>query len=216
MLLDFEKTRELLEKYQIPLVESLLIDNLQQGIEFARENGWPVVLKLLSSGNLHKIDKGLVRLNIKNAQELTLNLAKLSSEEEGVQGRSETPSQVVIQKQVSGIELFMGMKRDKSFGPVASFALGGIFVEVLQDVVFGICPIDKVQAAKMVEGIKGYKILQGYRGQLPVDLEKLADILVNIGKMAMANENIKEIDLNPIMANGKEIFIVDPKIILET
>lgn len=202
MILSWQKTKDLLKKYQIPLVESLIIENLEQGVVFANRVGFPVVLKLASSDVLHKTDKGLVKLNIQNEQELEGAFVILSQ-----QAKNDT--RIIIQKQVSGTELFVGMKQDKSFGPVVSFGLGGIFVEVLSDIVFGICPIEKKEALEMIKSVKGYKILQGYRGQTPINLEKLSDILVNVSKLAVENENIKEIDFNPIIANR----VVDAKII---
>ncbi|MCX6789158.1 MAG: acetate--CoA ligase family protein [Candidatus Gribaldobacteria bacterium] len=206
MILSWQKTEELLEKYQIPLVESLVIENAEQGIEFANRVGYPVVLKLLSSDDLHKTDKGLVKLNLQNEQQLNSACKELGSLQK--QG-----TEFLAQKQVRGVELFMGMKWDKNFGPVVSFGLGGIFVEVLNNVVLGVCPINKKEALEMIESIKGYKILQGYRGQPKIDVEKLADILVSVSKLAIENENIREIDFNPVFADGNNIMVADAKII---
>mgnify|MGYP001596559823 CR=1 FL=1 len=211
MILDWQKTKELVEKYQIPMVGSLVIETTQEGVEFANRVGFPVVLKLVSNDVLHKIDKGLVKLNIQNEQDLESAFKALSALK--FQG-TQCLEQIVIQKQVGGTELFFGMKRDKSFGPVVSFGLGGIFVEILGDVVFGICPIEKKEAQGMIKSIKGYKILEGFRGQKGVDIDKLAGILASISKLALENENIQEIDFNPIIASGKDIFAVDPKIII--
>jgi len=194
MLLDWQKTEELLKKYQIPLVESLVIESAEQGVVFAGRVGYPVVLKLISSDVLHKVDKGLVKLNIQNEQQLKTAWNELSTfchsepageESPGSFATAQDDTRIIIQKQVAGIELFVGMKRDESFGPVVSFGLGGIFVEVLNDVVLGVCPINKKEALQMIESIKGYKILQGYRGQVKVDINKLADILVGVSYLAM-------------------------------
>jgi len=214
MLLDFEKTKELLGKYQIPMVESLVIKTAQEGIEFAGRVGFPVVLKLVSNDVLHKIDKGLVKLNIQNEQQLQDSFSKFNGGQTPASLRGSVFPQILIQKQISGTEIFLGMKRDKSFGPAISFGLGGIFVEVLEDIVFGICPIEKKEALEMIKKIKGYKILQGYRGQPKVDIEKLADVLVNISNLSFENKYIQEIDFNPVIASGSDIFIVDPKVIL--
>ncbi len=213
MIISWQKTKELLEKYQIPIVESLVIENLGQGVVFANKVGFPVVLKLISNNVLHKIDKGLVKLNIQNEQQLQEGFSEFEGGQSPASLRGTVPPQILIQKQVSGTELFMGMKRDKSFGSVISFGLGGIFVEVLNDIVFGICPLDKIQAIEMIKKIKGYKILQGYRGQPKINVEKLADILINISRLAIENKDIQEIDFNPIIASGSDIFIVDAKII---
>ena len=226
MLLDWRKTEELLKKYQIPLVESLLIENAEQGIKFANRVGFPVVLKLLSPGDLHKTDKGLVKLNIQNEQQLESAFVILTTpsvilrqqpkdlgDSSAIRPQNDNRKRIIIQKQVSGLELFMGIKRDQSFGPVISFGLGGIFVEALEDIVLGICPISKKEAAEMIKSIKGYKILQGYRGQKPIDIEKLADVLVNVANLAMENKEIKEIDFNPVFAAGNNIIVADAKII---
>lgn len=219
MLLDWQKTENLLRKYRIPLVENKIIESAEQGIVFSRTIGYPVVLKLLVPENLHKIDKGLVKLNIQNEQQLSDVFMEFVKEFRFFpEGRSETPSsfdgEIVIQKQVSGAELFLGMKRDKTFGPVLSFGLGGIFVEVLNDVVLGVCPVNKRDGLAMIKKIKGYKILRGYRGQKPVDINKLADILANVSRLAMENENIKEIDFNPLFAAGGSVAVADAKIII--
>ncbi|MDD5739027.1 MAG: acetate--CoA ligase family protein [Candidatus Pacebacteria bacterium] len=225
MLLDFEKTKELLEKYHIPTVESLVIQTAEQGIEFADKVGFPVVLKLISSNVLHKVDKGLVKLNIQNKLDMEIACKELNS---FLEERSLTPCSpkipsefsaegflgIVAQKQISGTELFVGMKRDKSFGPVISFGLGGIFVEVLKDVAFGICPIEKKEAQGIIKSIKSYKILEGFRGQKGVDVNKLSDVLVLVSRLAMENEEINEIDINPLFALGNEIMAVDVKIII--
>lgn len=207
MLLDWQKTKELLEKYQIPIVQSLIIENLGQGIDFTKKTGWPVVLKLLSQNDLHKIDKGLVKIGIQNERELEAAFQEL--EAFGIGG-----AEFLLQKQISGTELFVGMKRDKSFGPVISFGLGGIFVEVLKDIVFGICPIEEQKAQEMIKSIKGYKILEGFRGQKGVDISKLTDILIAVSHLAMENEEINEIDINPLFAQGSEVMVADVKAII--
>jgi len=213
MLLSFKETKELLNKYQIPLVESLIIESLEQGIVFAEKVGFPVVLKLLSNDVLHKVDKGLVKLNIQNAIEFEATWKELGS----FGGRrNRVPSdELVVQRQIQGgVELFVGLKRDKTFGPIISFGLGGIFVEVLNDVVLNICPVNKTEALEMIKSIKGYKILTGYRGQTPVNLEKLAEILVGVSYLATENEKVNEMDINPLFAKGSEIAVADVKIII--
>jgi len=209
MILGWEKTKELLAKYQIPMVESLVIESLGQGIAFAQKTGWPVVLKLVSNDVLHKIDKGLVKLNLQNEQQLDTAFRELRKEHP-----SSSEGEIIIQKQVGGIEIFIGMKRDKSFGPVVGFGLGGVFVEVLNDVVFGVCPLAENEALSMVKSIKGYKILQGYREQEKVDINKLADVLVAVSRLAIENGDIKEIDFNPVFANGDVVAVADAKMML--
>jgi len=219
MLLDWQKTKELLEKYQIPTVESLIVEDVNSAFGFAKRVGFPVVLKLISENSLHKIDKGLVKLNIKNKQELETSCRELRSLH--LQG-AKLPAQVVslpaneliLQKQIKGVEVFLGMKRDESFGPVVSFGLGGIFVEVLKDISFGICPVDKEYAFKIIKAIKGLEVLFGFRGQSLVDVGKIASMIVSLSKLAIENNQFKEIDFNPAIANEEGVFAVDPKFVL--
>lgn len=204
MLLDFATTKELLEKYQIPLVESQVIRTVEEGISFVNKNGGPVVLKLLSPNVLHKIDKGLVKLNIQDKQDLQKAFSEFA----------QTAGEILIQKQVNGIELICGMKKDASFGPVLVFGLGGIFVEVLKGLSFQIAPISRKEAVEMIRRVKGFKLLSGYRGQPAVDINKIVAILINLSRLALANSALKEIDFNPVMVNEREILVVDPKIII--
>jgi len=224
MLLDFRETKKILGRYDIPMPPSKNIDNIQEGIGFAQKFGWPasakamagkpVVLKLLVPGNLHKIDKGLVKLNIQNERELKSAYKDLIREGQPLlKSGKGCPSQVLIQRQVEGTEIFIGMKRDKSFGPVISFGLGGIFLEVLGDVVFGLCPLSQKEAMAMVKKIKGYKILQGYRTGKPLCIKGIVDIVTKVSRMAEKETQIQEIDFNPIFVNQSSAIVADPKII---
>ena len=204
MILDWQKTEELLKKYNIPAVESRVIESIKQGIEFTQKFGWPVVVKVLSKTILHKTDEGLVRTNIQDEAGLERAFFDLFQKE----------GEVLIQRQLSGIEIFCGVKRDASFGPVVAFGLGGVFVEVLEDVVFGLAPLNQQEAENMVKSIKGYKLLQGYRGQKEADIVKIAELLVNVCQMAMENKDIKEIDFNPVFAASDFVAVADAKILI--
>lgn len=207
MLLSFQETKKLLEKYGISEPPGFVIENMEQGIEFSRKNGWPVVLKILSQKDLHKTEKGFVKVGIQDERQL-------ESAWKDFTNFTDQGAQVVLQKQVFGRELFFGIKRDKTFGVVVSFGLGGIFTEVLDDVALGICPIDRKYALEIIKSLRGYKILKGYRNQASVDIEKLASILISLSDMSLENNNIKEADFNPIIAGKEGIFAVDSKIII--
>jgi len=113
-----------------------------------------------------------------------------------------------------GQECIIGMIRDRQFGPVIMFGLGGIFVEILKDVSFRVAPLAKEDIDEMVKEIKGYKILTGIRGQKPKDIEAIKDILAKLSEIAIDNPEIKEIDLNPVIVHEKGASIVDSRIIL--
>jgi len=160
-----------------------------------------------STNILHRTEKNLLKTNIQTQQEAEKAFAELiskSKNDKGFEG-------ILIQKQLKGIELFCGLKQDQAFGPVIMFGLGGILVEVLKDIAYGICPLSLKEAKGLINSLKGKKVLQGYRGLPSVDLNVLAKILVNVSILAV-KEKFSTIDLNPLIASDKDINIVDIKI----
>jgi acetyl-CoA synthetase (ADP-forming) len=119
-----------------------------------------------------------------------------------------------VQPIVAGKEVIVGMKRDPVFGPAIIFGLGGIFVEVLKDTSLRIAPVNNEEARRMIEEIKGYAILSGLRGEKPVDIDALVKIIVAISKLSLAHQEIKEIDLNPVIVDDQIASVVDARIIL--
>jgi acetyltransferase len=168
----------------------------------------PYVMKAISKEAVHKTDAGVVKLNIKNFEEARVVWEELWTNQK-VQGNVEG---VLVQKmETKSREVIIGMKRDSSFGPTILFGLGGIFTEVLKDTILRIAPIEKSEALKMMQEIKSIKILQGLRGESPINFDMLADIIVNISKLSLAHPEIKEIDLNPVMATENSAIIVDAR-----
>jgi len=209
MLLNFEKTEKLLNKYNILVVKTRIIKTKKQAISFAKKNNWPVVLKINAPNLLHRTEKGLIKIGINNKQELIEEFKNIFKKSKNIKNR-----EILIQKTIKGIEIICGMKRDPAFGPVLMFGLGGIFAEVLKDVSFQIIPVNKKEAKEMIKKIKGYKILNGYRNTPKADIDKLAKLILNVSKLAQENPQIKEIDLNPVFINEKYIKVADPKIII--
>jgi acyl-CoA synthetase (NDP forming) len=115
-----------------------------------------------------------------------------------------------------GLETIIGMNRDAQFGPVLMFGLGGIFVEILKDVSFRLVPVSEIDAAEMVREIKGYALLTGYRGQLPVDVKKLEKLIVQVSDFIVQNPDVEELDLNPVIATADGVMAVDARIILRS
>ena len=209
MLLDFKKSKKLLDKYNILVVKTRIIKTKKQAINFTKKNNWPVVLKVNAPSLLHKTEKGLVKTGIKNKQELIKEFKSIFKKSKNIKNK-----EILIQKTIKGVEIICGMKRDPAFGPVLMFGLGGIFTEVLKDISFQISPVSKKEAKEMIKKIKGYKILKGYRNTPKADINKLTKLILNISKLSQENPQIKEIDLNPVFVNEKEIKVVDPKIII--
>lgn len=209
-LLDFHQTKNLLSKYKIPFFECEIfgLEEIKKAESFAKKIGYPLVLKVFSPKIFHRTDISGVITGIKNEKELGnsfLNLGKIKF----VEG-------ILVQKMGKGKEVILGMKRDPTFGPVLMAGLGGIFVEILNDVSFGICPISKREALKMIKEIKGYRVLKGGRNQKGVNIKALIEIMIKLSKLSLEEKDIQEIDFNPVIINEKTAKVADFKFFIET
>ena len=206
--LNFIKSKDILSKYGILSCQEKHVGSKKEAFLFAEKIGFPVVLKIFSPDVHHITDVGGLKQGIKNKKELEkawddiLSSVKKNKPKALIDG-------FLIQEEVKGVEIMIGMKRSREFGPVLMFGLGGILVEVLKDVSFGITPISRSIAIRMIKEIKGYKILKGFRGSPAVNLEKLIDVLINLSRLSLENPEIKEIDFNPIIVNNKKALLVD-------
>ena len=200
-VLDFEKTRNLLLEYKIPFPKTELATSKKQALFFAEKIGYPVVLSV-SLPILHKTEVKGVITGIKNKKEMEEALGRINSKE------------VLVQKMVIGREIMLGMKKDSQFGPVLIAGFGGIFVELFKDVSFRIAPVDEKHGLEVLKELKSFPILKGFRGDKGVNIKEIVRIIVNLSKLSL-DENIKEIDFNPLIVNKKEAFVVDAKIIYE-
>lgn len=208
MIVGFEETKNLLSKYKIPYGQGNIIKSKRDAFSFAKQVGYPVVLKVYSSDILHKTDIDGVILDIRDKKSLSLAWEKISKVAKSQK------ADILIQKQEQGIQIIIGGKKDPVFGTIVMFGLGGIFAEVLKDISFRLAPITKTEAKGMIKEIKGYKILNGYRGQKSVNLQRLEEILLSLSDLISKENKIKEVDLNPIMTNSKEAIVVDAKILI--
>ncbi len=193
-----EEAFGLMEKYKIPLPQQKLVKSPAEALKFAGKTGYPVVMKLYSAKISHKTDVGGVFTGVGkgDVNKVFGRLMKIKGCEA-----------VLMQKQVDGIETIVGGVEDPQFGPCVSFGTGGIFVEVLKDVSFRVCPVTKNDAREMVKETKVYHILKGYRGK-KYDTEGLVNVLVKVSKMMVA-EKIKELDINPLICSEKGVWAVD-------
>jgi acetyl-CoA synthetase (ADP-forming) len=187
----------------------------KEAVSLSRKMGFPVALKIASPDVLHKSDSGGVKLSLNDAAEV-----KKAYDEILKKVRKQYPEAAVhgvsVQKMVRpGTEVIVGTSKDPQFGPVIMFGLGGIFVELLKDVSFRVIPIKRKDAQEMIEEIKGYPILQGYRGEEPASLSALVDIILKISKWVEGSPWIKELELNPIFAYRDKAVAVDARIVLE-
>ncbi|MDD5569409.1 MAG: acetate--CoA ligase family protein, partial [Candidatus Pacebacteria bacterium] len=121
---------------------------------------------------------------------------------------------ILVQEMVSGNEIAIGMKRDEQFGPVLMAGLGGIFIEIIKDVTFRVAPIEKAEAMEMIKELKGYKLLQGFRGKPGVNIDKLAALIVNVSNMVVKENKVMALDFNPVIANDKSVVVADFRVII--
>jgi acyl-CoA synthetase (NDP forming) len=209
------ESKELLKQAGIPVTETKLAKTKKEAMSLSKETGFPVVLKIASPDVVHKSDSGGIRLSLANATQVGNAYSEIMASIKQ-QYPQATIHGISVQKMaVPGIEVIIGMSKDPQFGPVIMFGLGGVLVEVLKDVSFRIVPVTKRDACEMVREIKGYPILQGYRGQEAADIPSLEDLIVKVSQFVEQNPQIKELDLNPIFAYKDSAVAVDARIILE-
>lgn len=205
--LDFSDAEKLLKKYRIKTPDSGIAKKPAEAVKIAKKIGYPVVMKIISPDIIHKTEKKAVVLGLSDdkAVERAFDEIRKRAGKAAFKG-------MLVQRQAYGREVIIGGKRDPQFGAVVLFGLGGIFVEIMKDVSLRIAPIDKKEAMEMIKEVKGYPILAGARGQKPVNLEKLAEIIASVSRMLSEND-IQELDLNPVFVNEKDCLPVDVRML---
>jgi len=203
--LDPDSVRAMLACAGIPMVPEMVSADKQQLIAFAQRIGYPVVAKVV--GPVHKSDVGGVTLNIRSQEHLEMEFNRMM-QITGATG-------VMVQKMLKGTELFIGAKYEERFGHVVLCGLGGIFVEVLKDVQSGLAPLSYGEAYSMIHSLRGYKIIQGTRGQQGINEQKYAEIIVRLSTLLRFATEIKEIDINPLLADASDVVAVDARILIE-
>ncbi len=201
--------------YGIPVTRFKVAHTQDDAGRFASQIGYPVALKIVSPDVLHKWDVGGVMLDLKSTAEVKEAYRKILGSVKRHKPHANIIGVIVQEMVVPTTEVIVGSTKDPQFGPALMFGLGGIFVEILKDVAFRIAPIGEADAREMITEVKGYPILKGYRGQPPADIDAIVKILVNTSKLVMDHEEIKELDLNPVMVYEKGAKAVDARIILE-
>jgi acetyltransferase len=189
----------------IPMVPEMVSERKEELLAFADRIGYPVVAKVV--GPIHKSDVGGVTLNIRDAEHLAWEFDH-KMKIEGAKG-------VMVQKMLRGTELFIGAKYEPRFGHVVLCGLGGIFVEVLKDVSSGLAPLSVSEAESMIHSLRGYKIIKGTRGQKGINEHKYMEIIVRLSTLLRFATEIKEMDINPLIADEKEVVAVDARIRIE-
>jgi len=188
--LTMEEARSVLSSFRIPQVRAGLAQTSDEAAKIANSLGFPVAMKLASQRVLHKSDVGAVRLNLQNEEAVRRGFDGIWQDDmEGI---------LVQQMVQGGVELMIGVAPDPLFGPLIAFGLGGIHVEILADVRFRVTPLSDQDAQEMVQGIRGYRLLQGYRGHPPADIAAIEEVLLRVSRLVEDIPEIQELDLNPI------------------
>ena len=208
------ESKQILAQAGIDCTETRLARTRAEAVSVSAAFGYPVVLKISSKDITHKSDAGGVKVNLKDAAEVEAAYDAITQSALQRFPRAQIEGISVQPMAKPGIEIIIGMTRDRNFGPVLMFGLGGILVEVLQDVAFGIVPLERSDAAEMIDEIKGRKLLDGYRGQDSVDRSRLEKMLLDLSAFVDANPEIAEIDMNPVFARSDGATVVDARIIL--
>ncbi|MEM2759260.1 MAG: acetate--CoA ligase family protein [Nitrososphaerales archaeon] len=209
-----EEGYEVLKAYGFPTPKSILAKDEEECAKAAQQIGYPIVLKIASPDIIHKSDAGGVKVNLSNEQEVRNAYRSIMSSAKSYKSDA-TILGVLVQELVKGgKETIIGAKQDPKFGPLVMFGMGGIYVEVLKDVVFRLAPINEFEAKDMVESVKTSKLLKGVRGEKPSDVDALVDCLLRLSQLVMDFPEITEFDMNPLLVleDGKGCRAVDVRI----
>jgi len=214
-LLTEVESKQLLEKAGINVVKTKLATSMKEAVALSKEIGFPVVLKIASPDVIHKSDAGGVKVGLNNGAQVSRAYREIMTSVKQKHPKATIDGVSVQPMAKPGVEVIIGMFKDPQFGPVLMFGLGGILVEILKDVSFRIVPLARRDAREMITDIKGYPVLEGYRGQEPANIPFLEEMLLKVSDFAERNPEIKELDLNPIFAYRDGAVAVDARIVLE-
>jgi len=210
------ESKQILKEAGIDSTGIKLAKTRDEAISLSKEIGFPVVLKIVSPDVLHKTDAGGVKLGLDDEEAVGKAFDEIISAIKKNEPSANIHGVSVQNMARPGVEVIIGMSKDPQFGPVLMFGLGGILVEVLKDVSFRIVPLTKRDAREMIKEIKGYPILEGYRGQEPSNVAVLEDYLLKVSNFVDGRPEIKELDINPIFAYSDGAVAVDARVILES
>jgi acyl-CoA synthetase (NDP forming) len=192
-----------LARLNIPVAKYHVVSSVKDAERYAKQFGFPVVLKLVSPKVIHKTEAGGVTA-VRQLDFLRETASKFLEK-----------GKVLVQEHCRGVEMFLGIKNDASFGHVLLAGIGGIYVEVYKDVAFRVCPINAREAEQMLDELKGKALLDGVRGQKPVNRKALVDAMVKLSKLPEKIPDIEELDINPFFVNEKEGKAVDARLVLK-
>lgn len=203
--LSLKEMRTLMDASGIDIKKEIEVTTVEAAVEYAREKGYPLVMKVV--GPLHKSDVGGVVLNVKNEETVINEFNRLI--------KIQDTYAVEMYPMLFGTEIFIGASKEEDFGHQILFGLGGIFIEIMKDVQAALAPVNKEEAKSLIYKLKGFKILEGVRGQEPIDIDRFADLVARVSALVTAAPEIAEMDLNPLLGTSKSIIAVDARIRVE-
>lgn len=208
------EAKAVLAAYGIPVVGERLVQSAQDAVAAARELGLPVVLKVESPDLPHKTEAGVIQLNLRSLEEVEHGYAAVMANAAKVQPAARINGVLVQPMVPGGAEVMVGARIDPQFGPLVVVGLGGTLVELLKDTQVALAPVGRAEARSMLERLKGVRVLQGFRGSAPVDVDRLVDIVVRLSELAADQAAlVQEIDVNPLICAGDRIVAVDALIV---
>jgi acyl-CoA synthetase (NDP forming) len=210
------EARQVVAAYGLPLPKSQLALNVEQAVQWAEEIGYPVVTKIISPDILHKSDIGGVRVGLKNGKEVRLVYEEIINRAYRYMPDADVWGVAVQEMVPVGREVILGVTKDPTFGHLLMFGLGGIYVEVLKDVVFRVAPLTRAETDEMVREIRSFPLLAGARGEKPSDLNAVVECILRVSQMVTDFPQIVELDINPLFAyeDGQGAMAVDARIVI--
>jgi acyl-CoA synthetase (NDP forming) len=214
MLTEYE-SKKILAENGIPTTKFILAKTETESITAAKNIGYPVVMKVMSRDIVHKTEAGGVKIGLSTPDDVGRAFAEIMKAAKAYNPKARIDGACVQESISDGVESIIGAKRDPTFGPVVIFGLGGIFVELVNDVSMRVVPFTELDAREMITELKAYKILEGYRTGRKADTYALANMIMKVGKLMAGNDAIIEMDLNPVMVRekGKGAVALDARIL---
>jgi acetyl-CoA synthetase (ADP-forming) len=209
------EAKEVCGLFGIPVTRFRVARSVEEAVGFAREIGFPVVLKVVSPDVLHKFDVGGVVLDVKSEGEVRVAYDRVLGNVRRHKPGARILGVLVQEMAPASTEVIVGAVKDPQFGPALMFGLGGVFVEVLEDVSFRIAPVSEVEAREMIREVRAYPVLRGYRGMPAVDVDAIVDVLLGVSRLVVEHSVVRELDLNPVMVYERGAKVVDARIVLE-
>jgi acyl-CoA synthetase (NDP forming) len=208
------ESKQVLAAIGVPVTREQLAADAGQALEAARSMGYPLALKVESPGIAHKTEAGVIRLGLADGEALRRACREVLDAAARNAPGAKINGLLVQEMAPQGLEIAVGVTMDEQFGPMITVGLGGIFIEVMADTRTLPAPVDQAAALRMLESLRGARLLRGFRGMPPVDVQALAGIVARVSELAARFAGvIEQIDINPLIARGKAIVAVDALIV---